>query len=108
MWNIGRIHRFFRKNLQSSWVRFLNPTSFGFRISILVNLEPKMAKKTNFKIQNLSPPMTKMLQKPFFRHFKPPKGYDWHPHMFLGKDNFFWAQLDQKNALKAPPTCRVK
>ena len=38
-----------------------------------------------------------MLLKPLFFHFKPPKGYDRHPHRFVGKV-IFWAQLDPKKS----------
>ena len=59
--------------------------SFWSRITILVILASKKAKKTKFMIPKLVPPTTKMLRNPFFHHFEPQKGYGRVCHRYIGK-----------------------
>ena len=82
------------------------------------HFSPKKAKKTHFQIRILVPPMTKLLQKPFFGIFEPPKEYGGLRHRYLGKVKFFrvnWitkrgqkCDFHQGRAFKAPPYGRVK
>ena len=58
----------------------------------------KRPKKTNLKIQNLSPPTKKLIQKPLFRYFMIGILID----LQYRKSQIFWAQLDQKLVLKLP------
>ena len=77
--------------------------SFGFRIAILVILASKR-KKTKFQdLEFVTPDNKNAIEtKPlFFRYFKSQKGYDRHPHRFIGKVKFLGLNWTKKG-LKLP------
>ena len=80
--------------------------SFGFRISILLIFASKKAKKKIFGSGNCLRRRQKCYRNPFFGCFEPPKGYERHPHRFLGKVKFFqlsFIGFRGHNWVKRPP-----
>ena len=69
-----------------------------FRVQDISFRQFSFNKGQNLKIQYLSLPPTKMLQKPLFCLFKPPKEHGRHCHRYLGIVTFFWSIGSQKGA----------